>query len=93
MSCNSCQCSLFALQQENYRKDLSLKDAEVMALSTLKEVMEEKVTLQYLLSICMLASASACSSIGQWGMLTFRTFKRLSLSNVQWSADACANHI
>ncbi|KAL3132538.1 Proteasome subunit alpha type-5-A, variant 2 [Trebouxia sp. C0010 RCD-2024] len=30
--------------QENYRKDLSLKDAEVMALSTLKEVMEEKVT-------------------------------------------------
>ncbi|KAA6427551.1 MAG: 20S proteasome alpha subunit E [Trebouxia sp. A1-2] len=30
--------------QENYQKDMSLKDAEVMALSTLKEVMEEKVT-------------------------------------------------
>ncbi|DBA96533.1 TPA: Proteasome subunit alpha type-5-A, variant 2 [Trebouxia sp. C0004] len=29
--------------QENYQKDMSLKDAEVMALSTLKEVMEEKV--------------------------------------------------
>ena len=29
--------------QENYRKDMTLKEAEVMALSTLKEVMEEKV--------------------------------------------------
>ena len=37
--------------QENYRKDLSLKDAEVMALSTLKEVMEEKVTLHDLHSV------------------------------------------
>ena len=45
---NSCSCSLFALQQENYRKDLSLKDAEVMALSTLKEVMEEKVMHDHL---------------------------------------------
>lgn len=33
------------VSQENYRKDMSLKDAEVMALSTLKEVMEEKVML------------------------------------------------
>lgn len=30
--------------QENYRKDMTLKEAEVTALSTLKEVMEEKVT-------------------------------------------------
>lgn len=30
--------------QESYRKDLSLKEAEVLALSTLKQVMEEKVT-------------------------------------------------
>ena len=35
--------------QENYQKDMSLKDAEVMALSTLKEVMEEKVTLTRLM--------------------------------------------
>ena len=39
-----------AMPQENYRKDLSLKDAEVMALSTLKEVMEEKVKLHLLAS-------------------------------------------
>lgn len=30
--------------QETYRKDLSLEEAEVLALSTLKQVMEEKVT-------------------------------------------------
>eukprot|EP00877_Chromochloris_zofingiensis_P002151 jgi/Chrzof1/11937/Cz06g15090.t1 len=30
--------------QENYKPDMSLKDAEVLALSTLKQVMEEKVT-------------------------------------------------
>eukprot|EP00873_Tetraselmis_striata_P023298 jgi/Tetstr1/443562/TSEL_031563.t1 len=30
--------------QENFRKDLSLAEAEVLALSTLKQVMEEKVT-------------------------------------------------
>mmetsp|Transcript_5065 Transcript_5065/g.11009 ORF Transcript_5065/g.11009 Transcript_5065/m.11009 type:complete len:240 (+) Transcript_5065:113-832(+) len=30
--------------QEGYRKDLSLKEAEVLALSILKQVMEEKVT-------------------------------------------------
>mmetsp|Transcript_8974 Transcript_8974/g.25803 ORF Transcript_8974/g.25803 Transcript_8974/m.25803 type:complete len:240 (+) Transcript_8974:144-863(+) len=30
--------------QESFRKDLTLKEAEVMALSTLKQVMEEKVT-------------------------------------------------
>ena len=30
--------------QENYRKDMTLKEAEVTALSTLKEVMEEKVS-------------------------------------------------
>lgn len=30
--------------QEGYRKDLTLKEAEVLALSTLKQVMEEKVT-------------------------------------------------
>jgi len=30
--------------QENFRKDLTLKEAEVLALSTLKQVMEEKVT-------------------------------------------------
>lgn len=35
--------------QENYQKDMSLKDAEVMALSTLKEVMEEKVLLTRLM--------------------------------------------
>jgi 20S proteasome alpha/beta subunit len=35
--------------QENYQKDMSLKDAEVMALSTLKEVMEEKVILTRLM--------------------------------------------
>lgn len=29
--------------QENFRKDLSLAEAEVLALSTLKQVMEEKV--------------------------------------------------
>lgn len=29
--------------QEQYRKDLTLKEAEVLALSTLKQVMEEKV--------------------------------------------------
>lgn len=29
--------------QENYKPDMSLKDAEVLALSTLKQVMEEKV--------------------------------------------------
>ena len=29
--------------QEEYRKDLTLKEAEVLALSTLKQVMEEKV--------------------------------------------------
>lgn len=29
--------------QENYSADLSLKEAEVLALSTLKQVMEEKV--------------------------------------------------
>lgn len=27
-----------------YRKDMSLKEAEVMALATLKQVMEEKIT-------------------------------------------------
>eukprot|EP00887_Chlorella_sp_A99_P005012 scaffold4.g5012.t1 len=32
------------MPQESYRKDLSLKEAEVLALSTLKQVMEEKVT-------------------------------------------------
>jgi len=30
--------------QEAYREDLTLKEAEVLALSTLKQVMEEKVT-------------------------------------------------
>ncbi|CAL5222717.1 g5120 [Coccomyxa viridis] len=30
--------------QEEYRKDMTLKEAEVVALSTLKQVMEEKVT-------------------------------------------------
>ncbi|GAB4813319.1 hypothetical protein N2152v2_000365 [Parachlorella kessleri] len=30
--------------QEQYRKDLTLQEAEVLALSTLKQVMEEKVT-------------------------------------------------
>ncbi|KAF5839705.1 20S proteasome alpha subunit E [Dunaliella salina] len=30
--------------QEQYRKDMTLKEAEVLALSTLKQVMEEKVT-------------------------------------------------
>eukprot|EP00879_Flechtneria_rotunda_P008461 GHRR01008864.1.p1 GENE.GHRR01008864.1~~GHRR01008864.1.p1 ORF type:complete len:239 (+),score=59.88 GHRR01008864.1:187-903(+) len=30
--------------QEQYKKDMSLADAEVLALSTLKQVMEEKVT-------------------------------------------------
>lgn len=30
--------------QEGFRKDLTLKEAEVLALSTLKQVMEEKVT-------------------------------------------------
>ncbi|KAI7838011.1 hypothetical protein COHA_008193 [Chlorella ohadii] len=30
--------------QESYRKDMTLKEAEVLALSTLKQVMEEKVT-------------------------------------------------
>lgn len=30
--------------QEEYRKDLSLAEAEVLALKTLKQVMEEKVT-------------------------------------------------
>ncbi len=29
--------------QEEYRKDITLKEAEVVALSTLKQVMEEKV--------------------------------------------------
>jgi 20S proteasome subunit alpha 5 len=29
--------------QEEYKKDLTLKEAEVLALSTLKQVMEEKV--------------------------------------------------
>ena len=29
--------------QEEYRKDMTLKEAEVVALSTLKQVMEEKV--------------------------------------------------
>lgn len=29
--------------QENFRKDLTLKEAEVLALTTLKQVMEEKV--------------------------------------------------
>ena len=31
------------VMQENYRKDMTLKEAEVTALTTLKEVMEEKV--------------------------------------------------
>ena len=31
--------------QEEYKPDLSLKEAEVLALSTLKQVMEEKVRL------------------------------------------------
>ena len=30
--------------QESYRNDLTLEEAEVLALSTLKQVMEEKVT-------------------------------------------------
>jgi 20S proteasome subunit alpha 5 len=30
--------------QESYRADMSLEEAEVLALSTLKQVMEEKVT-------------------------------------------------
>eukprot|EP00898_Chlorokybus_atmophyticus_P007362 jgi/Chlat1/7627/Chrsp64S07107 len=30
--------------QESYKKDMTLKEAEVLALSTLKQVMEEKVT-------------------------------------------------
>mmetsp|Transcript_25079 Transcript_25079/g.59756 ORF Transcript_25079/g.59756 Transcript_25079/m.59756 type:complete len:240 (+) Transcript_25079:99-818(+) len=30
--------------QENFRKDMTLKEAEVLALGTLKQVMEEKVT-------------------------------------------------
>ena len=30
--------------QEEYRKDMTLKEAEVCALSTLKQVMEEKVS-------------------------------------------------
>ena len=32
-----------AFLQEEYRKDMTLKEAEVVALSTLKQVMEEKV--------------------------------------------------
>ena len=32
--------------QEEYRKDMTLKEAEVVALSTLKQVMEEKVRAQ-----------------------------------------------
>ena len=39
--------SMLLCVQENYQKDMSLKDAEVMALSTLKEVMEEKVFAFY----------------------------------------------
>ena len=38
----TCCCDAQALQEE-YRKDLTLKEAEVLALSTLKQVMEEKV--------------------------------------------------
>jgi 20S proteasome subunit alpha 5 len=30
--------------EESYREDMSLEEAEVLALSTLKQVMEEKVT-------------------------------------------------
>jgi 20S proteasome subunit alpha 5 len=30
--------------QEHYKPDMSLADAEVLALSTLKQVMEEKVS-------------------------------------------------
>ena len=37
--------------QEEYRKDLTLKEAEVLALSTLKQVMEEKVRGLHALAI------------------------------------------
>ena len=38
-------CPLQALQEE-YRPDMTLKEAEVLALSTLKQVMEEKVRVR-----------------------------------------------
>ena len=44
LKCKTC----ILIVQENYRKDMSLKDAEVMALSTLKEVMEEKVISRHI---------------------------------------------
>jgi 20S proteasome subunit alpha 5 len=43
--------------QEGWRKDLTLAEAEVLALSTLKQVMEEKVRR----SVCASAKCRACS--------------------------------
>lgn len=48
--CCYCHCFVarkaLVIMQENYRKDMTLKEAEVTALTTLKEVMEEKVGTQ-----------------------------------------------
>lgn len=46
--------------QENYRKDLTLKEAEVVALSTLKEVMEEKVLMSFDALLCQCSCNWIC---------------------------------
>jgi hypothetical protein len=53
--------------QEQYRKDLTLKEAEVLALSTLKQVMEEKVRLdKNVLVVLCLCCCLACSMGLDW---------------------------
>jgi hypothetical protein len=46
--------------QENFRKDLTLAEAELLALSTLKQVMEEKVriTIAYVIMVPLLGKTS-----------------------------------
>ena len=57
--------------QENYRKDMTLKEAETLALSTLKAVMEEKVGA---------GSESQCGGVcGECDVASLRT-ARIDLS-------------
>ena len=75
--------------QEEYRKDLTLKEAEVLALSTLKQVMEEKVRLTSTLpaSHCHMHEFLGGGSIHAAGICHNQRIQRPSM--LEEAASAC----
>ena len=59
---------MFPWLQEQYRKYLTLQDAEVLALSTLKQVMEEKVSRGVFLGCPLIQPAAAPALPGRLDM-------------------------